>query len=555
MTLKIKGIECRFAVYLPGQEFGGDDLHLIKEQITYEDGSKCPNIRFVKNFKRPFWITKEAYRDHQSKKEWESVDKLQKYECTQSQLRNQVAKALGSQYMKGSLRELCSSPYVYGSDVLSTAYIKKAYKDKYPNVETSFSIATLDIESNVKDRSIVLITIAFEKKIYTSIYQPFVNGITNLQQKIDEKVKQYLSDYINPQEYQLEAEVFNSQYEVINNVFKKLHEWKPDFVAIWNINYDIPEIIYNLQKAGIPLENVFNDPSVPKEFRYFKYKVGKSQKVTASGDMSPIKPASQWHTVISPSSFYLVDAMCAYKHNRIGKPDEPSYSLNNILNKELGIRKLSFREADGLDGLSWHEFMRTQYPVEYIVYNIFDSVSMLELDKKTKDLSLTLPLFSGVSDFENYNSQPKRSADKIHYYCHEKELVIGSTGKNMVEELDEKILSLKGWIVNLRADLVLDNGLQCIIEDPNLHTNIRIHVADLDISGAYPSTQVASNVSKETTCREVISISKVDSYLSRMENINLFSGHVNALEYCQAMFNFPRLDNLLEAYQNTKSIT
>ncbi len=75
----------------------------------------------------------------------------------------------------------------------------------------------------------------------------------------------------------------------------------------------------------------------------------------------------------------------------------------------------------------------------------------------------------------------------------------------------------------------------------------------LDIEGAYPSTQVASNVSKETTFTELISIQGIDPDVSRLQNIGLSSGHVNALEYCQTMFNFPKLDVLLEIYTDSKS--
>lgn len=549
----IKSIECRFVMHLTSKNRGPDDLHLIKEQITYNDGRKVPNLRFVKNYKRPFWITQEKYRNHKSKKEWEDIDKLKEYECTQLELRDRISKTLGQSYTTKSLREVCSSPYVYGADILSTACIKKAYADKYPDAKSSYSVASLDIESNVDNGDIILITIVFDKKIFTSIYAPFVKNVKDLKTELSEKIEFYIGDYIKSGEYVVETTVSDNQVIVIKNVLDKLHEWQPDLVSIWNINYDIPEIIRVLESFNVNPEDIFSDPRVPKEYRTFWYKQGKNQKVTASGKVSPLNPAEQWHTLYTSSSFYFIDAMCTYKKNRIGRPDEPSYSLDEILNKELGIRKLKFKEADEYDGLMWHDFMQNNYPVEYIVYNIFDSLSMIELEKKTKDLSLTLPLFSYISDFSNYGSQPRRAADKLHYYCLENNRVIGTTGRNMREDVDDETISLRGFIVNLPAYLVADNGLQCITENPNMRTNIRMHQADLDIEGAYPSTQVASNVSKETTFTELISIQGIDPDVSRLQNIGLSSGHVNALEYCQTMFNFPKLDVLLEIYTASKS--
>jgi len=61
-----------------------------------------------------------------------------------------------------------------------------------------------------------------------------------------------------------------------------------------------------------------------------KYK----KKVTASGQVKPINPALQWHTLILTASFYVIDAMCVYRQLRMAAQEEPS-NLNYILQKEL----------------------------------------------------------------------------------------------------------------------------------------------------------------------------------------------------------------------------
>jgi hypothetical protein len=170
--------------------------------------------------------------------------------------------------------------------------------------------------------------------------------------------------------------------------------------------------------------------------------------------------------------------MCAYRHIRTGSPEEPSYSLDSILKKHNLGGKLTFKEADGFVKLEWHQFMQEMYPLEYIIYNVFDCISMEELDEITSDLSITLPLFSGCSDFENFKSQPRRLADTLHYYCLENKKVFGSTSDEMVTALDSKTLSLSGWIITLPAHLIAENGLQVIKEHPTARTTIRAHVAD-----------------------------------------------------------------------------
>ena len=70
----IKAKECRFAFHIPTRSKDFPDLHLVKEVIHYEDGTTEPNVRFVKGFKRSFWITQKKYRNHEQKKEREYMD-------------------------------------------------------------------------------------------------------------------------------------------------------------------------------------------------------------------------------------------------------------------------------------------------------------------------------------------------------------------------------------------------------------------------------------------------------------------------------------------------
>jgi hypothetical protein len=290
----------------------------------------------------------------------------------------------------------------------------------------------------------------------------------------------YLDEYVVKRGIKWEVEILSDDVNCIVNCIKKAHEWKPDFMAIWNMNFDIPKVIEALQRKGIDPKDVFSDPCVPLDYRFFHYKQGPNQKVTASGKVTPIPPAAQWHTVFCPSSFYVIDAMCSFKHIRIGSPEEPSYSLDEILNKILGIRKLKFKEAEHVVKAQWHMLMQSKYKLEYVIYNVFDCVSMEELDEATKDLQMTLPLMAGCSDFENFKSQPRRLVDELHWFClkNNPPKVIATTSDQMTNEDDEKTIGLKGHITMLPAHLVIDNGLKVIEEYPDLISNIRRDVGD-----------------------------------------------------------------------------
>lgn len=67
----------------------------------------------------------------------------------------------------------------------------------------------------------------------------------------------------------------------------------------------------------------------------------------------------------------------------------------------------------------------------------------------------------------------------------------------------------------------------------------------LQVSG-YPSDGQASNVSKDTTTKELLEVEGKDKAVFKAQNINLFFGKVNSLEYCSVMHDAPTLYEMHE---------
>lgn len=551
---RIKARECRFSVYCPPAPGERDDYHLIKEIVHLDDGTSVPRVIGKENYKRPFYITKKGRQNHQQKKEWEDIDAVIKYESTQSQLGENIAKALGKPWMRDDLRRLNRSPYIYGADIASTSVIKRTYMDLFPDYNTPYSVSTFDVETDVVNgtEEIIMATLACKNRVVTAIQRSFFDGYSDVEARLKEGIDQYLGEFMKERNIQWEILLVDNEAEIVIECFKRAHVWKPDFVAIWNIDFDIQKVLRALDHYKIDPADVFSDPMVPKKYRFFKYKQGKKQKVTASGLVTPIKPPAQWHTVFCPSSFYFIDAMCVFKQIRTGSQEEPSYALDSILDKifkdKPEIRKLKFAEADGFTGIDWHQVMQERFRIEYVIYNVFDCISMELLDEATVDMQVAMPMFAGCTDFERFNSQPKRLADNLHYFCLSRDKVMGTTSDEMQTPDDSRTIGLEGWITTLPAHLVLDNGLCIFKENRFLRSNIRCHVADLDVSASYPSGGAVFNISKETTRKELISITGVSEAARRRQGINLSGGHVNAVEIGTELFGLPSLEQMLTAF-------
>lgn len=455
----IKEIECRFAVYVPPalDERGRpsrDDWHVVKENVHLKDGSTVPNVHFIKNFPIQYHVTREAFRKHSSKKEWEELRKVQTFKTTRGRVLQEAAIQLGQRNFNGSLRRLSRSPYLYGTDIESTAIIKQKYRDKYVGEATPLTVAGFDTETDMirGHGRINMATLSFKDRVFTAVTEEFVSGITGAREKLMKLWDKYMGEVAKKRGIKKwELEFVDSDLGVIRSCFQKAHEWSPDIIEVWNIDYDMTEMLKCIEGYGLDPKDFFSDPRLPKESRFFEYKRGQSQKKTEGGKITPIKPAARWHTVLAPAGFYFLDGMCAYRHLRNGQGEEPSYGLDAIMKKHIKRGKLDFDGLEETDGPDWHIAMQSKFPLEYVIYNVWDSIGMEELEEEITDLSVSLPLQAGPSDWRNFNSQPRRVCDELHFYVQKCDPphVMGTTSDNMVEEEDKYVVSLSNWINNL----------------------------------------------------------------------------------------------------------
>jgi len=541
---EIKLRECKFVMHVPAIEGVREDFHMVKELVTYDDGTTRNKLTWLRDFKRPFYVTKKHKRRHKQKKEFEYLDNVNTHYSTQSDLANNIAiKIEKGYYKKNNLRDVVDNPYLYGVDVNSCTYIKRIYQEKYPDNTSEFTVCTLDIENDVDTGIISVITVSMKDKIYTAIHKDLIKNHPNAKETIIALYDKWVPDTQIKKDVGIpEIKIFDNELDIIVNVFKKVHSWMPDFLTVWNLNYDIPKIMSVLDKYGMRYEDVFCDPTINKKLRLFKYKEGQKQRVTESGRIMAINPEQQWHTAYNTASFVMIDAMAAYSYVRVGQAAVPGgYSLDNILKHNKINTKLTFDNEIKYKGADWHKYMVAQKPLEYVVYNIYDTTSMLVLENKTKDLTTSVPILAGVSSFDIFNSGPKKLVDGLNFFYLNNKRVLGCKPSRIN---DDKILGLDGWVTTLPAYRLVDNGIKCIAEDDSIVTNTRCHVYDIDAISSYPSDTIAANISKQTTMKEIKSISGFTKEGFMYQNINLSSGNVNSIEYCTNMFNFPTLDEL-----------
>lgn len=551
-TNSVYGYECVRAGYFKAEDGKSDILFVKLNQFTSPTES-FPKIAIVKNFKRDFYVTKQHLRKHKDQKEWEHIDNLDKFSCYQFELADKIALALGKR--RGTdYRLLADSPYLYGADLSPTVIFKSKMAKKYPDCKSpTRSVATLDIEATTDTRKILMVTVFYKDVSYNWIDLNWVEDPEKYMLEYAKEWNERIAPMLKrPTRYELFFET--SPAKCVIGAVNKLHELQPDFVSIWNMDYDIPVMMENLERERYNLADIFSDPIVPKEYRHFEYIRGKGTKEKA-GVVTTIHPADRWHKPIFPASWYPIDSMGVYKTIRIAAGMEASYSLDATLERNLGIQKLKLPGTEHLVGAAWHNHMQRNEKAIYGVYGSWDGISLSYLEEKTKDLSVTFPVLCDMSDYESFKSNPSKIIDDLHLYVEEQGYIMGTKPRDIVDELDKYVIGLDKWIAVLPTYQMDNCGLKVLSDLPEQRTRLFIGCGDIDISTTYPAIEQEVGVAKCTTYSELVSIEGFTEEERREFGVNALGGSANAIETCCKGFDLPTPDDWLRMFCRDKGLS
>lgn len=133
-------------------------------------------------------------------------------------------------------------------------------------------------------------------------------------------------------------------------------------------------------------------------------------------------------------------------------------------------------------------------------------------------------MFFGYFDYQFFNLQFCWIVDDLYFEVLVEGKVIGSMGKEMLEDIDEEIMDFKVWIIILFVYIIVDNGVKIIIENLIFIINIYKEVGDLDVLVLYFNGQLVFNIFKEIIFKEVIEVEGIIEIVMWMQNINLLGG-------------------------------
>lgn len=548
-------------VYRQSNENYNQDVAIIKEKLHYEDGTIKPNLRIIRNYQRPFWITKKELRVHKDKREYEMTHNLVQYKSTQAELANNIFNVLNGFKPNKQIRlhDVSDSPYVYGASISPITFIHHTYKTKYPNLFTPATLAVMDYEWDVVKGTDAIISGALSHKehLYLAIVKShFNNNLNGKEALIQECINKHLTKFTEPRHIIPVITFHDTAGGVVKQLMKRVHELMPDYLGFWNVEGDIDHMLAALKEDNIPPEYIFSDPSVPDEFKFVSWIKDAEYKTTATGKRTPKNMVDRWHKFKTAASYQVICMMATYRTIRASKQLRTSYKLNDVLHDELGLGKTYFEEIPYEDGsIDWHKYMQSTNNMEhralYIAYMAGDVIPLEIMDEKNNDIAISLRTMLGYSEFDKFKSNPAKLMDD-KFFVDLNEGRIGCTvAKTMYSELDDLTYNINGWIKTLSSDLVYNIGCNLINNFPHRETNISVFGFDLDVASAYPNTEIALRISQATCMMEACGFIGLDDYSSRAFGLNLTNVRGNGLQLANVIYGFPEKEDLLKAFLKT----
>lgn len=515
------------------------NVFVIKEKVLEIDdaGNRTwsNNLRFINDPKRPFWMTKTGFRNHEFKKEFEYEANLEKYTVRDSEMIEKIKRCLGVFGRRNNPRELFNSPFIYGADIDTGVLIRKSYNEKTVGMLPQLTVGSMDIENEVRgEKRINVFSFNEGKYIYCAYLKEYLmkvdahgNRVPATEEELWEVINHELKDEIETYGYEIVIYGAHTELALIKWVFDQIHRHKTDFVGIWNLNYDISRILERLEALGADPQKIFCHPDVPDKYKYFKYKLDNSNTEHF---------ADKWHWVTATGYTQFIDSMCLYARLRKAKGREPDYTLNAIANKILGTGKIS------LGKITNHYMEQTYNFLRYVAYNIKDSILIPLMHKQTNDC-VSMMALTDSSLLSDFNKQTVMGKNAMYFYNKAQGKIIATAGMIMGTPFDDMLPKLGGTV--LPPHKAVNIGIQAV-EESNHETQVTIMVNDEDVAAEYPSVMQAFNIAKETKLFTGVKIEGFGQIHTEDYFSNVTAPKENAVYLCNKFFGLPNYEQMRE---------
>ena len=546
---------------------------------------------------------------------YEDEDKLNKVYVRNKYKEGNIAKLIGVRNFYDNVREgllesndIYLSKRLYSADIDLEDNVIRAYsrfhttkkengmfESNYPVIR-EFHIGGLDIETDInvsdnpEEQPVIVNTYvdAKMKKVFTyCLINPEYKGQKEVMDDLEsfyKELREFLIEHINKisfgnspsaiekaeqvkkvlmpiaKELTYEVHFTNREEEVIglvnNTVFNVIN---PDFLLIYNAQYDICHQMKRYEKLGYSPDSLFRY----KDSSTYSYVNVRNQNMDFS---------KRIHYFDFRNPTKVIDQMLLYYQLRKGK-NFAKYSLDATANREIGVGKLDYTKICNYIG----DFPYVDFKM-FLIYNIVDVLSMIFLDMITQDLfavtykrfkatvewnkiSKSMDRTSAVFDFypeldgkiQGCNINPllielkKENVDRIAKSNPGLKKVIKQLKKTANSEKDKNPYRIEGGLVTTPNNISNKIKKYEIYKIPIKNYNKFKNLIDYDATSMYPSNKQVNNSSTDTLIGKIQTVNNItDKTLARRIALSIINQNIGSIGHL--LFGLPDIHKIINEY-------
>jgi hypothetical protein len=154
-----------------------------------------------------------------------------------------------------------------------------------------------------------------------------------------------------------------------------------------------------LKLLKVSSESIFCDPTLDESFRYVSYIADKNKRIAHF--------TLKWDYLHCTSGSQFIDSMSLFSQVRRTAGFRAKYTLDAILDEELGLSKLPLKDGGS------HAVNQRRHFMDYTVYNAFDSISLYLLEMKNNDL-LAMSILAGMTPISKFAAAGIKSTNSTY---------------------------------------------------------------------------------------------------------------------------------------------
>lgn len=509
-------------------------------------------IQTIEDPRYMMYIVKPQYRDYTHYPSYMPLDRCDQKIVKFKNIINEIVKVGGKKLAdykewcnknnKSAKKNLHHYPYILATDYPYTNYFRCEWMLHYHDYDMQYSLSKVfaDIEVDGIDApgfptadicpiNAVAVVDAETKTVHSFLLRNPENPLieqfeNNLPNFIDKCHTTFDESY---GELNYEIHMYDTEIDMITEVFRLFNTLARDFILFWNMAFDIPYFIDRIKALGHDPMKIMCDPEFIQDELYYR-KDHRHHDFKTKNDVF----------TCTSKSVYL-DQMSQYIKIRKARSELKTVRLNAIAKAELNDEKLDYSDEANIKTLPYENYEL------FVLYNIKDTLLQYGIEMKTHDIDNVFQRsLINATQYESAFSQTILLKNRAYLSYYKQGFIIGNNnnidygnrgfdndGADKDEDEDEE-----GFAGALVGDPMLNEkvGVE-ILGRPSKFIFSR--VIDYDFSSMYPNITITHNIGTVPMIGK-IKLEGFGQYNTDPDNVFYDEGQVFLEDYLSKDYSF-----------------